>query len=230
MAAGVSSGRYISEDGDVYNLVDLLGAGATPVEGLTKNIEEYSPHSGRIIGEDGLVYNIIDLIAAKQVEIDTLDSKIMKKLISHTVAEGDDISEITFTQSDAGIALNVLEMEVHIRVPANGIATGTSGAIYGQINGQTTGYDRYDGAGKIAFDAIYFRTSYGDGDTRISRIGSQMCAVSGYQYSDGTNLNYGIRRTLMGFDAAAVSSLRLYLTGLTYFPVGTIFEIWGRTA
>jgi hypothetical protein len=66
---GVRSGRYIGEDGQVYNLVDLLGSGAAPVDGMVKNIDEYSPRSGRVIGEDGQVYNVVDLIAAKQAEI-----------------------------------------------------------------------------------------------------------------------------------------------------------------
>jgi hypothetical protein len=83
---GVRSGRYIGEDGQVYNLVDLLGAGAAPVDGLVKNPDEYSPKSGRVIGEDGKAYNVVDLIAAKQAEINNSIGAAVEPVASQLAA------------------------------------------------------------------------------------------------------------------------------------------------
>ena len=55
------SGRFIGEDGNVQNVVDLLGA-STPVSTATLNPDAYSPTSGRFIGEDGETHNIVDML------------------------------------------------------------------------------------------------------------------------------------------------------------------------
>lgn len=55
------SGRMLGDDGQVYNVVDLLGGG-TPVSDEVYDIEQYTPASGDVIGEDGQVYNLVDLL------------------------------------------------------------------------------------------------------------------------------------------------------------------------
>jgi len=55
------SGRIIGEDGNTYNMVDLLGGG-TPVSAKTVDINRYAPQSGRIIGEDGRIYSLVELL------------------------------------------------------------------------------------------------------------------------------------------------------------------------
>lgn len=64
-----ASGRLIDEDGQIYNVVDLLG-GDTPTDNKVYNIEAYAPTSGRVIGEDGKVYNLIVLLRKIAVKSD----------------------------------------------------------------------------------------------------------------------------------------------------------------
>jgi len=55
------TGRLIGEDGQIYNIVDLLGP-STPVGGgVVANVNDYTPKTGRVIGEDGQIYNLVDL-------------------------------------------------------------------------------------------------------------------------------------------------------------------------
>src|SRR5690625_5300134 len=56
------SGRFIGADGQVYNLVDLLG-GASPLSDKQYDIDKYAPSGGLIIGEDGHVYSLVDLLS-----------------------------------------------------------------------------------------------------------------------------------------------------------------------
>src|SRR5690625_1676869 len=56
------SGRFIGADGQVYNLVDLLG-GASPLSDKRYDIDKYAPSGGLIIGEDGHVYSLFDLLS-----------------------------------------------------------------------------------------------------------------------------------------------------------------------
>lgn len=64
-----ASGRLIDEDGQIYNIVDLLGGG-TPTDNKVYNIDAYAPTSGRVIGEDGKVYNLIVLLRKIAVKSD----------------------------------------------------------------------------------------------------------------------------------------------------------------
>ncbi|MCD3389040.1 hypothetical protein KU719_06350 [Streptococcus equi subsp. zooepidemicus] len=57
------SGNVITKDGDVVNIVSLLGGGE-PVTNEIHDINSFSPKSGLIIGEDGKVYDLVDLITA----------------------------------------------------------------------------------------------------------------------------------------------------------------------
>lgn len=99
---GVASGRFTAEDGPVYNLVDLLGAGAVPVAGLTVDIDTYSPRSGRIAAEDGQVYNVVDLIAAKQAAINGQIADAVDPLATKASLEAiaDDVTELQNTGVD----------------------------------------------------------------------------------------------------------------------------------
>lgn len=55
------TGRIINENGEIQNIVDLLG-GSNPISDATYNIKHYAPKSGNVIGEDGKVYNLVQLI------------------------------------------------------------------------------------------------------------------------------------------------------------------------
>ena len=57
------SGNVITKNGEVVNIVSLLGGG-DPVMSETYDLSSFSPKSGLIIGEDGKVYDLVDLITA----------------------------------------------------------------------------------------------------------------------------------------------------------------------
>jgi hypothetical protein len=58
MSYAPRSGRIIGENGQVYNLVDMLGGGE-PISNKTYNISQYAPQGSMIIGEDGKVCSLI---------------------------------------------------------------------------------------------------------------------------------------------------------------------------
>ena len=55
------SGNIISGDGEIYNIVDILG-GAQPLSDKTYDINKYAPHGGKVIGSDGKVYDLVKLL------------------------------------------------------------------------------------------------------------------------------------------------------------------------
>ena len=56
------SGRIAGKD-RVYNLVDLLNNGVSPVSDRTYNISNYAPMGDKIIGEDGRIYSLVELLS-----------------------------------------------------------------------------------------------------------------------------------------------------------------------
>ncbi len=58
----VTTGRMVSANGQVVNLVDVLGGG-TPVSEAQYDIEQYAPHSGLVLGEDGKAYDLTRMLA-----------------------------------------------------------------------------------------------------------------------------------------------------------------------
>lgn len=57
-----SSGNIIGANGQIHNLVDLLGGG-TPVNDWMYAISKYAPKSGLIIGNDGRLYDLTQLLS-----------------------------------------------------------------------------------------------------------------------------------------------------------------------
>ena len=55
-----SNGRYIKEDGSIFNLADKLGGTSV---GLNMDINFFSPRSGRMVKEDGSVVNVADILS-----------------------------------------------------------------------------------------------------------------------------------------------------------------------
>lgn len=56
------TGRILDENGNVINLVGILGDGVVPVNDDVYNIGLYEPSSGRVIGENGRVYSLVELL------------------------------------------------------------------------------------------------------------------------------------------------------------------------
>lgn len=54
-------GRVIGENGEVVNLVGLLG-GSSPVPGMARSPSQYDPVCIRLVAEDGTVHNLVDLL------------------------------------------------------------------------------------------------------------------------------------------------------------------------
>ena len=55
------SGRIKTDDGQIYNMVDLLGGGM-PISTNSVDIDAYAPQGDRIIGEDGNIYSLVELL------------------------------------------------------------------------------------------------------------------------------------------------------------------------
>ncbi len=229
------SGRYIGADGNVYNLVDLMGAGATPVGAAgAGDLEEMSPNTGQIIGEDGKIYNIVDLIIAFRASQDAqLTSKakaadVMHKLISRTIAAGENVAAITWTQDDAGNALALEEAEVRIIVPANALTIGALGFIGLRINGISTGYFGSASDNAVSAELAYVRSLFGMGMMRIKRDGGYYILFADISSSDGTTRTAASRYQAVA-SGAKITSLYVYAgSGLSAFPAGTSIEISGR--
>lgn len=64
-----ATGRYLDADGNVLNLVSILGSGATPISEQVHALEQYAPHSGLILGEDGKAYSLVDVIANYKAQL-----------------------------------------------------------------------------------------------------------------------------------------------------------------
>lgn len=56
------SGKIVGADGEVHNIVDLLGGG-TPVCAEAFDISTYTPASGLMIGSDGKLYDLVHLLS-----------------------------------------------------------------------------------------------------------------------------------------------------------------------
>lgn len=55
------SGRFVDEDGNIKNIVDVLGGG-TPLSDKVYDPDTFPAQSGRVIGEDGRLYNLLELL------------------------------------------------------------------------------------------------------------------------------------------------------------------------
>lgn len=55
------SGNILNENGQIVNLVDLLGGG-TPVSDTRYDLSQYAPRSGNILRSDGTVVNLVTLL------------------------------------------------------------------------------------------------------------------------------------------------------------------------
>ena len=55
------AGLFLGADGNIYNLVDLLGGGV-PVSGIERNIKNYEPMGGLVIGNNNKTYDLIALL------------------------------------------------------------------------------------------------------------------------------------------------------------------------
>ena len=106
------SGRFIGEDGNVQNVVDLLGA-STPVSTATLNPDAYSPTSGRFIGEDGETHNIVDMLGGSNaVSAERLNINAYSPMSGRFIGEDGKVYNlvdmIRDNQSSLTEAINVL--------------------------------------------------------------------------------------------------------------------------
>ena len=106
------SGRLIDEDGNVQNVVDLLGA-STPVSTATLNPDAYSPTSGRFIGENGETHNIVDMLGGSNaVSAERLNINAYSPMSGRFIGEDGKVYNlvdmIRDNQSSLTEAINVL--------------------------------------------------------------------------------------------------------------------------
>lgn len=62
------SGDILGADGQIYNLVDLMGGGA-PIDGRVVDRSRYAPMGGKVIGSDGRIYDLPSMIIGKTITI-----------------------------------------------------------------------------------------------------------------------------------------------------------------
>lgn len=160
------------------------------------------------------------------------EPQIMRKLISRTIAAGESATALTWTKDDEGVNLNLVEVRIKVHVPANSIAVGTTGYALMRINdlsGASDYYYTYVFSDKLV--AAYFKTQMGYGDLNLSIINGTAHGRLLGRYYDGSaspvesNISSGIIASI-----SAINKIYVYVSGLTYFPVGTTIEVYGRTA
>lgn len=168
-----------------------------------------------------------------RLNITGLYDSSMRKIISRTIATGENVSSVTWTQDDDGVSLSLLEMRILLYIPANSIAVGTSGTLRLRINDQSGASDyQYTTYVFSSFPALNFRTSFGAGKVWLSIIGNIATGTLDYSYSDGTTLSGGMTYASTHFSLTSINKIHIYINaaGLTYIPDGTVIEIWRRTA
>ena len=65
------AGLFLGTDGNIYNLVDLLGGGV-PVPGIERNIKNYEPMGGLVIGNDDKTYDLTALFQKLSMHLDEM--------------------------------------------------------------------------------------------------------------------------------------------------------------
>lgn len=159
-------------------------------------------------------------------------TETMRLLISRTIGAGENVSAITWTQDDAGNALALIEEEIKIYIPSNTIGVGVNGDVYLRLNDKAGASDYHIGgtrASSVMRCAIY-KTLYGKAYTRIGLFGGFPMASHGYAADDGTTLSQSVLTQGGNFQVSSINKIYVYIGTLTYFPAGTVIEIYGRTA
>lgn len=72
------SGRVVGENGDVYNVAEMLAemGGAEPLEGVNAEVTQYPMRGGRVVGENGNVYNEAELLAGVAEKLDETEGSV----------------------------------------------------------------------------------------------------------------------------------------------------------
>lgn len=159
-------------------------------------------------------------------------TETMRLLISRTIGAGENVSAITWTKDDAGNALALIEEEIKIYIPSNTIGVGVNGDVYLRLNDKAGASDYHIGgtrASSVMRCAIY-KTLYGKAYTRIGLFGGFPMAIHGYAADDGTTLSQSVLTQGGNFQVSSINKIYVYIGTLTYFPAGTVIEIYGRTA
>ena len=160
-------------------------------------------------------------------------TETMRLLISRTIGAGEKVSAITWTQDDAGNALDLIDAEIRINVPENSVTVGSNAFVICRLNGLTGEADYYTGIGGAfaSFTRVaLFRTTYGINNATFVRCNNKLLSYVNYLSYDGTTLTKGLTSGVVVPQIDTVTSIYLATISATYFPAGTTIEIYGRTA
>lgn len=159
-------------------------------------------------------------------------SETMRLLISRTIGAGEDVSAISWTQDDAGNELALIDAEIRCSIPSpiSGLADGSNLNIYGRLNNVSTNY--YFGGS--VFECAVTRNRGGASNCLIKKIGAtkySICTSSAGTDSLSSSVTV-VRANGNPNIGSVVNKIYAYAnaTGVTYFPEGMVFEIYGRTA
>lgn len=168
--------------------------------------------------------------AEEAVALKANATDVMRLLISRTIQSGESLANITWEQDDNGNALSLHEAELRIWIPANGATVGSNAYVAGKVNGVSSGYYGSTSDEAATLEITVFRAAFGTALTTLKLMGNKLQCVNQYRYSDGTTRAAGTRVSGSKDSISAITSIYLAVSGagLTAFPVGTIFEIYGR--
>lgn len=139
------SGRIAGKD-RVYNLVDLLNNGVSPVSDRTYNISNYAPMGDKIIGEDGRIYSLVELLSNVGIgnggSVEPKDY-LMVMLTEHTdIMKGDIVLFDTVTFGtipyDTSSGSVILEAGKVYKITLDIAAMGNGWSVYGMLEASTT--------------------------------------------------------------------------------------------
>jgi len=130
-----ATGRYLDADGNVLNLVSILGSGATPISEQVHALEQYAPHSGLILGEDGKAYSLVDIIANYKAQLQTESE-------GYTDGKIDALTGADIALADAGGHYTTKTAEAALQQVASQLAENANNHMLAtELSGAYTGID-----------------------------------------------------------------------------------------
>ena len=155
----------------------------------------------------------------------------MRLLISRTIAAGENVSAITWTQDDAGNALALIDAEIRAYTPANSLAVGSAAFYNARVN-DISGASDYMRSSSFAtyMIASAIKRNITLSSLYLKRCGNVLIGRHMTSAHDGTTVSSTQTTESLTVDISSISKIYLYTSLITYFPEGTKIEIYGRTA
>lgn len=163
--------------------------------------------------------------------IPPIPNGVMKKVISYTVPAGASTAALVWTEDDAGSLLTLAEIDVSIFIPSNSLPAGSTAEIRVRVNDLSGASDYTRGNSFLSYmSPITFSMTKGRCLFHLKKNGDAFYGVYWYTRIDGVTILNSTGVHSVESLQTSINKLYFYLNGLTYFPEGTVIEIYGRTA